>query len=169
MDILNIIGMTEAYSHIRPSEDTQAIWAKLVSSYGEDKAAAILIGLVDQLGKDYFDQLAKISTLENEIAGLERDKGIKTYRSQVEIGQVKPAKKVSASQIEALYKRGLTVKEITQRLGVSRSTVWRNLKDYKERKKKIDEECKKIFIDDDDEVEDTRKKVIMTTEEIFGD
>ena len=59
MDRIQILGMAEANSDIEPTDDTKAIWAKLVSSYGEDKAAAILIGLVDQLGKDYFDQLGR--------------------------------------------------------------------------------------------------------------
>lgn len=176
MDILNIIGMTEAYSKVSPSDDTKAIWAKLVSSYGEDKAAAMLISMVADFGPGYFDQISKVShleaeaakvrPLENQVTNLSRKIKALDYKSKVKSGQIKPAQKCSIGQVEALYYEGLGVNEIASKLGISRTTVWRKLKNIK----KLREQANDIFCEEDEpkEVENKGKR-IMTTKEIFGD
>ena len=177
MDRIHILGMVEAYSKVSPSDDTKAIWAKLVSSYGEDKAAAMLISMVADFGPGYFDQISKVSHLEAEAAkvtNLEMQVSHLTakvkaldYKSKVKSGQIKPAQKCSTSQVEDLYYSGLGVNERASKLGISRTTVWRKLKDVK----KLKEQANDIFCEEDEpkEVENNKGKKIMTTEEIFGD
>lgn len=176
MDRIHILGMVEAYSKVSPSDDTKAIWDKLVSSYGEDKSAAILISMVADFGPGYFDQISKVSHLEAEAAkvtNLEMQVSHLTakvkaldYKSKVKSGQIKPAQKCSIGQVEALYYEGLGVNEIASKLGISRTTVWRKLKNIK----KLREQANDIFCEEDEpkEVENKGKR-IMTTKEIFGD
>ena len=176
MNRIHILGMVEAYSKVSPSDDTKAIWAKLVSSYGEDKAATILISMVAAFGQGYFDQISKVShleaeaakvrPLENQVTNLSKKIKALDYKSKVKSGQIKPAQKCSTSQVEDLYYSGLGVNEIASKLGISRTTVWRKLKNIK----KLREQANDIFCEEDEpkEVENKGKR-IMTTKEIFGD
>lgn len=175
MDMIHILGMVEAYSKVSPSDDTKVIWAKLVSSYGEDKAAAMLISMVADFGPGYFDQISKVShleaeaakvrPLENQVTNLSRKIKALDYKSRVKSGQIKPAQKCNTSQVEDLYYSGLGVNEIASKLGISRTTVWRKLKDVK----KLGKQAEAIFCDDEPEEVENKGKRIMTTKEIFGD
>ena len=151
-------------SRVEPNEYSMKIWSKLVSSYGEEKAAAMLISALKAFSDGYFDSMKTVSTLNTKMLAAERTKG-DTWHSQVKTGKVKPARKVDSEELYKLKASGLAINEIADKLGVSRATVWRHLRDYRP----VTYDCSNIFVDDDiDDVDDTHKRK-MTIEEIFCD
>lgn len=99
-----------------------------------------IICLLDAMSSRYVNSQVKIKQLENKINILESD--IKTLKnnkdaSEYELNKarlengVKLASKPQASKeiIEAMRERGLTYEEIASMLKISRSTVWRHLKE----------------------------------------
>ena len=88
----------------------------------------------------YVNSQVKIKELENKISVLESD--IKTLKDNTQAGEyelnrgrlkngVKLASKPQASKevILALKERGMTYEQIADMLKISRSTVWRHLKE----------------------------------------
>ena len=99
-----------------------------------------IICLLDSMSKRYINSQIKIKELENNVNILESD--IKTLKNNPQAGEyelnrgrlengIKLASKPQASKevIEALRERGLTYDEIASMLKISRSTVWRHIKD----------------------------------------
>ena len=99
-----------------------------------------IICLLDAMSSRYVNSQVKIKELENKISVLESD--IKTLKDNPQAGEyelnrgrlengVKLASKPQASKeiIEAMRERGLTYEEIASMLKISRSTVWRHLKE----------------------------------------
>lgn len=99
-----------------------------------------IICLLDAMSSRYVNSQVKIKELENKISVLESD--IKTLKDNPQAGEyelnrgrlengVKLASKPQASKeiIKAMRERGLTYEEIASMLKISRSTVWRHLKE----------------------------------------
>ena len=99
-----------------------------------------ILCLLDAMSSRYVNSQVKIKELENKISVLESD--IKTLKDNPQAGEyelnrgrlengVKLASKPQASKevIEAMRERGMTYEEIASMLKISRSTVWRHLKE----------------------------------------
>lgn len=99
-----------------------------------------ILCLLDAMSSRYVNSQVKIKELENKISVLESD--IKTLKDNPQAGEyelnrgrlengVKLASKPQASKevIEAMRERGMTYEEIADMLKISRSTVWRHLKE----------------------------------------
>lgn len=99
-----------------------------------------IICLLDAMSSRYVNSQVKIKELENKISILESD--IKTLKENTQASDyeleknrlsngVKIASKPQASKevIVAMRERGLTYEEIAEKLKISRSTVWRHIKD----------------------------------------
>lgn len=109
-------------SRVEPNEYSVKLWSKLVSLYGEEKAAAMLISALKAFSDGYFDSMKTVSTLNTKVLSAERAKG-DTWHSQVKAGKVKPARKVDSEDVYKLKASGLAINEIADKLGVSRATV----------------------------------------------
>lgn len=99
-----------------------------------------ILCLLDAMSSRYVNSQVKIKELENKISVLESD--IKTLKDNPQASEyeltkerlsngVKIASKPQASKdvIEAMRERGMTYEQIASMLKVSRSTVWRHLKE----------------------------------------
>lgn len=99
-----------------------------------------ILSLLDTMSQRYIDSQIRIKELENRVSLLESDivtlkdnpqaSNYELNRERLENG-IKIASKPQASKevIEGLRERGLTYTEIAEMLKISRSTVWRHLKD----------------------------------------
>lgn len=96
--------------------------------------------LIESMGKSYIKSMARENELKKKVEALESD--IKTLRENPQATSneltkerlkngVKIASKPGASKeiIEALRKTGMSYDQIAVKLGISRSTVWRHLKE----------------------------------------
>jgi DNA-binding NarL/FixJ family response regulator len=120
------------------------VWDDMCKSTGmlDGQLKYTIIMLLDNMSTKYVNSQAKVNELENKIKCLESD--VKTLKeTSYATGRdlaiertkngVKIASKTTASveTIDTLRDRGLTYEQIAESLKVSRSTVWRHLKDKK--------------------------------------
>lgn len=106
----------------------------------DDQLKYTILCLLDSMSTKYVNSQVKIKYLENKISVLETD--IETLKknnnmSDYELNKARVkqgvpiARKPQADKeiILALRERGLTYEEIADKLNISRTTVWRHLKD----------------------------------------
>lgn len=118
------------------------VWEDICKSTGmlDGQLKYTIICLLDNMSTKYINSQCKIKELENKISVLESDISTLKENSQasnydlavkrLENG-VKIASKPQASKevIVAMRERGLTYEQIASSLKISRSTVWRHLKE----------------------------------------
>lgn len=103
---------------------------------------AKLVSFAKQAYSSYIDQLAKVGELEQKIKDIETQKKVKNgYKPALKTG-------VSSAVLYELREQGYPINEIAKKYNISRATVWRKLKDEKNKHKNW-VNAEDIFIDDD--------------------